>query len=41
MVESCNGWDNVDDLRIGGVPVTMAMPVQVNDHQPFNADRYF
>ncbi|XP_042859979.1 NF-kappa-B inhibitor cactus-like [Penaeus japonicus] len=41
VVESCNGWDSVDDLRIGGVPVTMGMPVQVNDHQPFNADRYF
>ncbi|KAK3872984.1 hypothetical protein Pcinc_022006 [Petrolisthes cinctipes] len=36
-----NGWTNMDDLRIGGVPVPMAMPVPVSDPNPFNADLYF
>ncbi|KAG0719644.1 NF-kappa-B inhibitor cactus [Chionoecetes opilio] len=34
-----NGWD---DLRIGGVPVPLAMALPVNDASgPLNADRYF
>ncbi|XP_071535098.1 NF-kappa-B inhibitor alpha-like isoform X1 [Panulirus ornatus] len=38
--ESTNGWSAVDDLRISGVPVPMAMPVPVTDGNPFNADLY-
>ncbi|XP_064098906.1 NF-kappa-B inhibitor cactus-like isoform X1 [Macrobrachium nipponense] len=39
-VEISNGWGGMDDLRIGGVPVPMSMPVSVNDSTPFNPDRY-
>lgn len=40
-VEISNGWGGMDDLKIGGVPVPMAMPVSVNDSTPFNPDRFF
>ncbi|XP_076067494.1 NF-kappa-B inhibitor cactus-like [Oratosquilla oratoria] len=32
-----NGW-SMEDLRIGGVPVTMATPVPVTNSSPINAD---
>ncbi|XP_042232420.1 NF-kappa-B inhibitor alpha-like [Homarus americanus] len=39
--ESTNGWGALDDLRIGGVPVPIGMPVSVNDNDPLNADNFF
>lgn len=41
VTTATNGWGNMDDLRIGGVPIPMAMPVPVSDPSPFNADLYF
>lgn len=36
-----NGWGPMDDLRIGGVPVPLAMALPVSDASgPLNADRY-
>uniref|UniRef100_A0A0P4WDM5 Uncharacterized protein n=1 Tax=Scylla olivacea TaxID=85551 RepID=A0A0P4WDM5_SCYOL len=37
-----NGWGIMDDLRIGGIPVPLAMALPVTDASgPLNADHYF